>query len=364
MPSEYPEDDSRTTPFQATASESAVRRAPETKTRYVDVPQSPERAVGPRNLAWGVILLAVAFCAYWFALIFSGHNATRTVIASLGTFGLIWVLYSLRIFRQRHGNFLALSVVLLFGAAMPLVERAFSSLDRLARERLGDENKVVKLDVAPPPPNSKTAPPAPVAPEEPPPSETPAAVTTPDDNVVRELMVPPPAATAKKVIEITEDVEVKIGGRRFLVKKGDTFEFLSIQDGMTTFKAGQDTVSVSSDVAKFKLTFDQRYALSSQKAMRLYPELREKFSEQNEKFIEATKDLKETLPDFFKTPDWPLNLAQQLAATHGWKSTEELDAEAKTPKPEAPEKTEAAPKNEPPAPPDVPQENPLPPEAK
>ena len=363
MPSEYPEDDSRTAPAHATTSESAARRAPETKTRYVDVPQSPERAVGPRNLAWGVIFLAVAFCAYWFALIFSGHNATRSIIASLGTFGLIWVFYSLRIFRQRHGIFLALSVVLLFGAGMPLVERAFSSLDRLARERLGDESNVVKLEVAPPPPNSKTAPPAPVAPEEPPPAESPAVAKAPEDDVVRELMVPPPAATAKKVIELTEDVEVKIGGRRFLVKKGDTFEFMSIQDGMTTFKAGQDTVSVSSDVAKFKLSFEQRYALSSQKAMRLYPGLREKFSDQNEKFVEASKELKDTLPDFFKTPDWPLNLAQQLAATHGWKSTEEIDAESKEPKPEGPAES-AAPKNESPAPPDVPQENPLPPEGK
>ena len=368
MPSEYPEDDSRTAPFQGKATESAVRRAPETKTRYVDVPASPERAVGPRNLAWGVIFLVAAFCAYWFALIFSGHNATRSVIASLGTFGLIWLFYSLRVLRQRHGIFLALSAILLFGAAMPLVERAFSGLDRLARERLAEEPAAPKLDVAPPAPmTAKNAPPAPVAPELPPAPEVPEkpAAEPPDDGTVRELLVPPPPATAKKVIEITEDVETKIGGRRYTVKKGDTFEFVSIKDGMTTFKAGKDLATVSSDVAKFRLTHEELYLLAQKEAMRRYPALSEKFSEENQKYVEASRELKETLPDFFKAPDWPLRLAEQLAATHGWKSVD--DTEPATKQGDSPADPAAADSPKPadskpqPPPADTPQENPLPP---
>ena len=346
-------------PFQtAAASESSVRRAPESKTRYVDVPQAPERAVGPRNLAWGVIFLVGAFGAYWFALIFSGHDATRSVVASLGAFGLAWLFYNLRILRQRNGIFLALSVILLFGAALPLVERGFSGLDRLARERLSDEQPSAKLDVPPPPPlTAKTAPPAPVTPDFPPPADEDAAPPKPvDDGVVRELMVPPPPATAKKVIEITEDVETKIDGRRYLVKKGDTFEFLSIKDGQTTFKAGNQTVTISSDLATFKLSFEQVNALAQKEAMRLYPGLAEKFSEQNEKFVAASRDLIDTLPDFKKSPQWPLDLARQLALAHGWKSVDELEAETKSEAP-APgkEPAETAPL------PDVPQENPVPP---
>lgn len=353
MPTEYPDDDSRTVPFQTAASESSVRRAPE-KTRYVDVPQSPERAAGPRNLAWGVISLVAAFGAYWFALIFSGHDATRSVVASLGAFGLAWLFYNLRILRQRNGIFLALAVILLFGAALPLVERGFSGLDRLARERLGDEQAPAKLDVAPPPPfTAKTAPPAPETPDLPPPAEQVVAQPKPvDDGVVRELMVPPPPPTAKKVIEITEDVETKIDGRRYLVKKGDTFEFLSIKDGQTTFKAGTQTVTINSDLATFKLSFEQINALAQKEAMRLYPGLAEKFSEQNEKYITASRDLRDTLPDFFKSPQWPLDLARQLALTHGWKSVDELNGEAKSESKEsaAPAETEPLP--------DVPQENP------
>ncbi len=358
MASEYPENDSRTAPFQGKSTESTTHRPPENKTRYVDVPASPERAVGPRNLAWGVIFLVIAFCAYWFALIFSGHNATRSVIASIGTFGLIWLFYSLRVLRQRHGIFLALSAILLFGAAMPLVERAFTGLDRLAREKLADEPPAAKMDVAPPAPmTARNAPPAPVAPELPPAPEVPAitAAEPPDDGTVRELLVPPPPATAKKVIEITEDVQTKIGGRRYTVKKGDLFEFVSIKDGMTTFKAGKDLATVSSDVAKFRVSQEELYILAQKEAMRRYPVLSDKFSEENLKFVEASKELRETLPDFFKASDWPLRLAEQLAATHGWKSVDEA-AEAEKPAESAPETqpTEPAPQ-----PSETPQENPL-----
>lgn len=366
MPTEYPEDDSRTAPFQtAAASESSVRRAPESKTRYVDVPQSPERAVGPRNLAWGVIFLVVALCAFWFARIVSARDVTLCLVASLGTFGLAWLFYNLRILRQRNGIFLALSVILLFGAAMPLVVRGLSGLDRLARERLGDEPQSAKLDVAPPPaPTAKTAPPAPPTPDLPPPAEEevrpPKAV---DDGVVRELLVPPPPATAKQVIEIQEDVETVIDGRRMLVKKGDTFEFISIKDGQTSFKAGAHLATVNSDIAKFKLSFKELNALAQKEAVRRYPGIGEKFSEQNEQYVAAARELGDTLPDFKKSPQWPLDLAVQLAGTHGWKSVDDLEEEAKAEKP-APEKAPEAP-SEPPsetAPlPDVPQENPLPP---
>ena len=369
MPTEYPEDDSRTAPFQvAAASESSVRRAPEGKTRYVDVPQSPERAVGPRNLAWGVIFLVIALCAYWFARIISVHDATLCLIASLGTCGIAWLFYNLRILRQRNGIFLALSVVLVFGASMPLVERGFSGLDRLARERLGDEPQPAKLDVAPPPPpTAKSAPPAPVTPDLPPPAEEDARPPkVVDDGVVRELLVPPPPATAKKVIEITEDVETVIDGRRMLVKKGDTFEFISIKDGQTTFKAGPHMVTVNSDIATFKLSFEQINELARKEAVRLYPGIGEKFSEQNEKYVAAARDLADTLPEFKKSPQWPLDLARQLAVAHGWKSVDEIEEESKAGKPAA-EKAPAAPGEQPTegAPlPNVPQENPLPPAPK
>ena len=365
MPSEYPEDDSRTVPFQATTSESSTRRAPEVKTRYVDLPQAPERAAGPRNLAWGIIFLVAAFCAFWFANIISGRNAARSLIACLGTFGLVWLFYNLRVLRQRNGIFLAISTVLLFGAALPLVESGFMGLDRLARERLGDEESQQKLDVAPPPPmNAKNAPPAPFAPELAPEiveSEKPGA-SSPEDTTVRELFVPAPPATAKKIIAITEDVETKIGNRRYLVKKGDTFEFISIKDGMTTFKAGSDIVSVSSDYTQIKLKTEDLYALANKEAIRLYPGLADQFSEQHEKFSATWRELEKTLPEFFKSPDWPLSLARNLAVTNGWKSTDDLEDEAngKTGAPAAKPIPAAEPKT-PPTESEVPQENPLPP---
>ncbi len=363
MPNEYPEDDSRTAPFQSPASESALRRAPESKTRYVDLPPSPENSAAQRNLAWAVILTVVALCALRFALMIPGYNAVRTVVACLGTFGLIALFYNLRILRQRNGVFLALAVVILFGAAMPLVERGFTSLDRLARERLSDEDRPAKVDVAPPPPpTARNVPPAPVTPELPPALEEKEKPSgkPPGDDVVRELAVPPPPATAKKIIEITDDVEVKISGRPFLVKKGNTFEFVSMQDGMTTFKAGDQTLSVSSDFTILKIDYAERYASAQKEAVRLYPGLAEKFSEQHDLFLEASRDLLDTLPDFRKSPEWPLRLAEQLAAAHGWKSTKDLEEEARKANSEPPDEADPKPAA-PPDEPDVPQENPLPP---
>ena len=45
-----------------------------------------------RNLAWGIALLALAAIGYWLGLYYAGGAATRTLVACLLTFGVVWLL--------------------------------------------------------------------------------------------------------------------------------------------------------------------------------------------------------------------------------------------------------------------------------
>jgi Flp pilus assembly protein TadB len=133
-PSEYPEQDARTVPFQSETKEAVLAHpAPEPRTRYLDLPPSPEARGVTRNLAWGIALLALAAIAFWLGLHYAGAAATRTLVACLLTFGVVWLLLHLNVLRQRYGGLFGLGLVAFIGAAIPFVEGGFRRLDGLAR---------------------------------------------------------------------------------------------------------------------------------------------------------------------------------------------------------------------------------------
>ena len=277
MPSEYPEKDARTAPFQSESKEAVLaRREPEAQPRYLDVPN--EADIGARrNLVFGIIFLCLAAIGLWMGWYYAGGAAVRTLFACLLTFGAVWLLLHLNVLRQRYGGLFGFGLVALIGAVIPFVEGAFRKIDDLARERLaGQTPSPAALSVPPPPMTIATAPPAPptipLPAEEPEPEAEPVPVvakaaepkvakapkksplaTKPAsaDGVVRELIVPEPPAGAGKLIRVTEDVKVDLDGRPTIIRAGTIAPFKAFNDGEVTFIAGDHEISISSEFVKF-----------------------------------------------------------------------------------------------------------------
>ena len=336
-PTEYPEEDTRTAPLQTTEAGPSAQRPPAEKPRFLDIPTSLERSRGPRNLTLGIVCLALALIAYWLGRYYAPQTATITLLTSLGSFGVLWLLQNFRLLRQRHGALLGLGLVALFGAALPFVSGGFRHLDNLARERLSEGPAVETsaplsiptLATAPPAPSEpileKTAPPAPV-----------------EDDIVREFVALPLDEKAGKVIRIKEDCIVKIEGRKWRLKSGQLYKFKSLDDGQVTFAAGDQDVTIAMDFVAFTGASQETPAkitqMAQEEAVLRYPALGDKDSAENELFRMRVIELKndaEMRELFFKDPKWPLVLAVQLAADKGWKRADIPESE-QTPEP-APE---------------------------
>ena len=273
-----------------------------------------------KNLVIGVIFLVLAVIVFWMGLYLSGHVAAMTLVSSFGTFGLLWALYRFRVLRQPHGAILSIGSVALFAATLPFIGRGLQRLDSAARTHLAGESRQNPLESSAPVP-------APIAPSQsiartelPAPPVTPPA--PPVDDVVRELIAPPPDPTAGKLIRLKQDAQVVIGGRKFLLHGGDQFSFRKFADGMVTFLAGEQEVSVDAGLVTFtgqsQETPGEIMKLAEQELKKRYPGIYEKGSPENEVFVGRTNELKVELPDFFKNPQWPLELGEQLAAQEGW----------------------------------------------
>lgn len=302
------------------------------KARDLESPSGIESPAEVKNLVIAVSLLVIALIVFWMGLYLAGHVAALTLVASFGTFGLLWVLYRFRILRQPHGTMLAIGSVALFAATIPFIERGLRKLDSAARTHLAGEPgsssedlaAARKLDVTPQQ-IAKPETPAPVAPPAP-----------PVDDVVRELIAPPPDASAGKLIRLKQDAQVVIGGRKFLIHGGNQFAFRKFADGMVTFLAGDQEVSVDAGLVTFTGQSQETPAeikkLADQELRKRYPAVFEKGSPQNEVFVGRTKELEVELPDYFKNPRWPLELGEQLAAQEGWQRADQ-PAEEKDPAP-------------------------------
>ncbi len=53
---------------------------------------------------------------------------------------------------------------------------------------------------------------------------------------------------------------------------------------------------------------------SQRNALKKYPQLAIQGSDLNKRFIAAFQERKRTTPEFFKSPDWPMQLADELSA--------------------------------------------------
>ncbi len=304
------------------------------------------------NLAIASGLLLSAFLIFWMGLYLSNHVALRTLVASFGTFALVWVLYRLRIFHRPHGSLIVAGAVALFAAALPFIERGFQKLDRVAKDGLAGEPAKPATESAEglPVPTQQRIPAPPVA----------NVPTPPEDDTIHELVAPALDANAGKIMRVLQDAKVSIGGHKYHITAGSQFLFTKIEDGIVTFRAGDQDVTIDSDlvklVGKSKETPEEITRLAKVELMRRYPAIADKTTPENEMFVDRIKELQVELPDVFKNPRWPLEIGEQLAAQEGWKRAD-VPADDSAPLP--PESMTAAPKvPQPPIPSEGPQEAP------
>lgn len=343
--SELPKDESSTTILRTPDDENDSRRTVEIKTRYVAMPILPEHLRARRNLVWGIIFVVASVVIFWLGTYITGAAAPRSFLTAVGTFFLLWLLYSLRLLRQRHGVFIAFSLVALLGAVVPFVELGYIKLDSLARNRFAaNPEKAAPAVVVP------AQPAAPVVV-----SNAPAPVGEKSDGVIR----------------IEKDTNITVEGAQWQLKEGETYPLVSFEDGRVSFKKDGktgtiDAASVTFTTAKVPDEKVSTAAITKQakaEAARRYPELSKFGSEANDVYISTYRELQAAAPDYFKDPEWPIKLAELIAEREGWRRADMPEVPDASTEKSAPAETTVetapAPENNPPVSdmPDVPTEN-------
>jgi hypothetical protein len=305
------------------------------------------------SLALGLGLLSAAFVVFWLGLYLPNYVALRVLAASFGTFGVVLLLVRLRVFHRPYGGLIAVGAVALFAAIVPFVERGFQKLDQAAKVGLAGGSAEGSKEVA-----VQSVPQAPPPPVQPP---APRLEVPPEDEVVREFIAPAPDPASGKLIRLTQDAQVLIAGRKFLLRAGSQFPFKRFSEGNVTFAAGDQEVTISSELVAFTGQSQETPAeitkLAMEELKKRYPNVFEKGTRENNTFVDRTKELKVELPELFANPRWPLEVGEQLAAQEGWKRADKNEEESAQKQP-----TEPAPPADllPPAEPLPPKEPPLP----
>ncbi len=299
----------------------------------------PEKTEKPRtandeqvdlgNLAIGAGLLLSAFLVFWMAQYLPNGVAIRTLVASFGTFALVWVLHRTRVFQRQHGGVIATGAVALFAASLPFIERGFLSLDRAAKAGLAGESAKPESEPEPagtlPVPTRQNAPAAPSPAVPPPPAE---------DDTVHEMVAREPDASVRKIIVVTQDAKLSINGKKFLIKAGSKFPFTKLEDGIVTFVANGQEATIDVDLVKItgssQETPEAIEKMAQIELMRRYPAIGVKDSPENELFVGRIKELRLEMPALFKNPKWPLEIGEQLAAQEGWRSADAPADDAST----------------------------------
>lgn len=297
--------------------------------RYVHAPALREHGMGPRNLFWGVALLVVASIMLVVAIFLAGSQAMISVATCLLTFTALFVLTRMHVFRQRNGGFLALGLVCLIGAVVPLLQSAYSAAKTFVAIRTTTTSAVAMQ------------------------------VNEPAPLLTQSFALAQPEGNAKQV-KVLRDSRVMIAGKAFEIKAGDRFPFIAIKGDETTFGVRDLHVSLPSNVvevvdpamlakggtpaatvapaaattaadpaakapakAKGGSAGDAELAeitrAAQQEAMRRYPALAVKDSIENTMFVQTYKQFRDAgSEEFFANPEWPMELAEHLARREGW----------------------------------------------
>jgi hypothetical protein len=291
--------------------------------RYVDLPRAVNR--GGRNLTWGVVILLIATALLALAIQLRGSSALLPIASCLVTFAILWIAARARLFRQRNGVFLAIALVALLGALIPLLQRAWEAGQARAATVLAGETD----DQSRPGTGDATR-------SEPSSEEEAPLLTT-------ELAVSAPDAANERVVKVLRDSRVLVEEKTYLIKTGETFPYDSAQDGNVVFRANELRLSLPEDAVevlepmsgaaatatapsrqarKLPAASAQATQRAQQEAVRKYPALGEKNSPENKLFLETYRDLKASGSELLEDPQWPLVIADLLAKRENWERSE------------------------------------------
>ncbi|MGB8169869.1 MAG: hypothetical protein WCF18_20370 [Chthoniobacteraceae bacterium] len=308
--------------------EPPAERAESFHPQYVRLHTLREHGHGPRNLAWGVVTLILALGLIGVSMFLVGPKVLLSLAICLLTFTALFVLARMHIFRQRNGGFLALGIVCLFGAAMPLIELAYGALDAFVKSR----------------PIAVIAPVVPQAG-----SPLSAANETAPLSMTEAFALTPPDAKAGPRVRVVKDARVSVEGKTYLAKSGDIFAFagrngrevnIAARDLLITLPAeaveitdekpasSTKTLAGSEPAAKpahaaeepvANETPAEMTARAQREVIRRYPALGVRGSMENQAFINLFGELRDNGgDDFFKNPEWPIELAELLAKREHW----------------------------------------------
>lgn len=273
-----------------------------------------------RNLAIGLAVFLVTGLIMAMAAFLSWSHALVALVVAVVAMSILWVLWRLELQRQPYGLFLSLSLVCLAAATIPMTYGMVNFIRLHAPDR-------------------------PAAPRETAGAATAATAATPPAMAGVLLLVekyPPPAfdPATDPHARLLADTKVQIAGQAYLARAGETFPLLEQAGADLLIAAGSEAIPLStaeaevitpartaagSDGAKQPETPEQAAARAAKtraaqaEAMRLYPALRVLGTRENKAFIDAHARMKESTPEALDDPEWPLQLANALAESQGWK---------------------------------------------
>ena len=312
--------------------------------RFVDVPRRRRaQLAAERNLKWGLAVLLLSLGLIGAALIVTGPRALVPIVICLVTLTILWTMARLRVFHQRNGVFFATAIVCLIGASVPMVERGYVELDRMAHASPSDTAPAIAADPKPAPAAQKVPELPPVAAFDPN-LELPSLVDT--------MKIPEPSDPAANLVRIIESTKVMVGRKAYMLNAGDTFVLEDIKDGQVTFRANELRLSVSERVVELMAPATGQPTVASDfpperpspidpprntnprvsdhdldggvtanaqaEAIRRYPGIGIKGSVENALFLEQFQKMKKERPEFFDEEEWPLFLAEGVAKEQGW----------------------------------------------
>ena len=341
----------------------SLRRKPETRTgtpadsevsegefepRYLDVPRRRRaQLAAERNLKWGLAVLLLSLGLIGAALIVSGPRALVPVVICLVTLTILWTMARLRVFHQRNGVFFATAIVCLIGASIPMIERGYLELDRMAHAA-----PVISEPIAAAPPTAieEAAPASQKAPEPPPVASIEPEPDLP--SLVDAMKVPVPSDSNASLVRIVESTKILVGRKAYMLNAGDTFTLDDIKNGKVTFLANGLRLSVPEKAVELmsaaggepevanglpdeapaaiapprspqphvsdREASGEATARAQEEAIRRYPAIGVKGSVENALFLERFHKMKEERPEFFDEEEWPLFLAEGVAKEQGW----------------------------------------------
>lgn len=308
--------------------------------QYLDVPPRRRTSRGGRNLVWGVLILIVAAAVLYQAIVMAGSRAALPLGTALLTLVALFVLSRSRVLRQRNGGFVALAVVSLLAALIPLAEygagRGSSAGGASSAEQ---KSSVVEGTVA---------------------------ASNEELPLLTETYKIAAADETSGRFKVLRDLRVLIP---HLIKTGEVFPVSEAKDNEVRFVAGDQQIALpinyvemlkSGTEAPSQPSGDQPQVAATpatpdpnapateempaadptvtpesalpadetpsqitqraqKEAIRRYPALGRKDSPENQLFLETYRELKFSgADDFFTDPQWPLQLAELLAKRENW----------------------------------------------